>query len=161
MTYKIKPLSCDPSRIRGMSERLIISHYENNYGGAVKRLNLIEEELAKLDYTKAAGFLINGLKREQLIAMSSMILHEIFFDGLGEPSEPDPTLHRPAHLPALQRPRSPKPKPQPPFLAVYLIGQGETIHRPGIMILPDTRRRDAHVQRGPDQGQWQSSRTIT
>ena len=92
MTYKIKPLSCDPSRVRGMSERMIISHYENNYGGAVKHLNLIEEELAELDYAKAARFLINGLKREQLIAMNSMTLHEIFFDGLGEPSEPDPTI---------------------------------------------------------------------
>ncbi|MBN8966885.1 MAG: Fe-Mn family superoxide dismutase [Rhizobiales bacterium] len=92
MAYNIKPLSCDPGRVRGMSERLIISHYENNYGGAVRRLNLIEEELAELDYAKAAGFVINGLKREQLVAMNSMILHEIFFDGLGEPSEPDPTL---------------------------------------------------------------------
>ena len=67
-----------------MSERLIISHYENNYGGAVKRLNLIDEQLAELDYASAAGFLINGLKREELIAMNSMILHELFFDGLGE-----------------------------------------------------------------------------
>src|SRR3954469_24059609 len=88
MTYAMKPLSCDPARITGMSERLIISHYENNYGGAVKRLNLIDEELAGLDYAKAPGFLINGLKREQLIAMNSMILHELFFDGLGEQSEP-------------------------------------------------------------------------
>lgn len=40
MTYKMRPLSCDPARIKGMSERLILSHYENNYGGAVKRLNL-------------------------------------------------------------------------------------------------------------------------
>jgi hypothetical protein len=38
MAYEMKPLSCDPSRIKGMSERLIVSHYENNYGGAVKRL---------------------------------------------------------------------------------------------------------------------------
>src|SRR6266508_6078451 len=30
--------------------------------------------------------LINGLKREELIAMNSMILHELFFDGLGEQS---------------------------------------------------------------------------
>jgi len=67
MTYQIKPLSCDPAKIKGMSERLIVSHYENNYGGAVKRLNLIDEQLAELDYTKAAGFLVNGLKREQLI----------------------------------------------------------------------------------------------
>src|SRR3954471_16396940 len=92
MTYSMKPLACDPARIKGMSERLIISHYENNYGGAVKRLNLIEEKLAELDYANAAGFLINGLKREQLIAMNSMILHELFFDGLGEQSEPGPIL---------------------------------------------------------------------
>src|SRR3954454_11888654 len=53
MSYKMKPLSCDPVRIKGMSERLIISHYENNYGGAVKRLNVIEEQLAGLDYATA------------------------------------------------------------------------------------------------------------
>jgi superoxide dismutase, Fe-Mn family len=93
MPYTVKPLSCDPARIKGMSERLIISHYENNYGGAVKRLNLIDEQLAQLEFDKAAGFLINGLKREQLIAMNSMILHELFFDGLGDQSEPQGALH--------------------------------------------------------------------
>jgi len=92
MSYQMKPLSCDPARIKGMSERLIISHYENNYGGAVKRLNLIDEQLAQLEFDKAAGFLINGLKREQLIATNSMILHELFFDGLGDQSEPGPAL---------------------------------------------------------------------
>jgi Fe-Mn family superoxide dismutase len=56
MAYQIKPLSCDPARIKGMSERLIVSHYENNYVGAVKRLNLIEEQLAELDYTKPPAF---------------------------------------------------------------------------------------------------------
>jgi len=60
MTYTMKPLSCDPSRIRGMSERMIVSHYENNYGGAVKRLNLIDDKLAELDFATAPGFLING-----------------------------------------------------------------------------------------------------
>jgi superoxide dismutase, Fe-Mn family len=92
MPYQMKPLACDPIRIKNMSEPLIVSHYENNYGGAVKRLNLIEEQLADLDYAKAAGFLVNGLKREQLIAMNSMILHELFFDGLGEQTEPAPQL---------------------------------------------------------------------
>jgi superoxide dismutase, Fe-Mn family len=77
MPYSVKPLRCDPVRVKGMSERLIISHYENNYGGAVKRLNLIEEKLAELDYANAPSFLINGLKREELIAMNSMILHEL------------------------------------------------------------------------------------
>ena len=92
MTYAMKSLSCDPSRIKGMSEKLIVSHYENNYGGAVKRLNLIEEQLTELDFNKAPGFLLNGLKREQLIATNSMILHEPFFDGLGEQGEPGPAL---------------------------------------------------------------------
>ena len=92
MTYAMKPLGCDPARIKGMSERMIVSHYENNYGGAVKRLNLIQEKLAELDYAAAPGFLINGLKREELIATNSMILHELFFDGLGDGSEPGPAL---------------------------------------------------------------------
>jgi Fe-Mn family superoxide dismutase len=92
MTFNMKPLSCDPARIKGMSERLIISHYENNYGGAVKRLNVIEEKLFELDFAKTANFLINGLKREQLVAMNSMVLHELFFDGLGDQSEPGPAL---------------------------------------------------------------------
>ena len=92
MPYAMKPLSCDPARIKGMSERLIVSHYENNYGGAVKRLNVIEEKLAELDYASAPIFVINGLKREQLVAMNSMILHELFFDGLGDHSVPSATL---------------------------------------------------------------------
>jgi Fe-Mn family superoxide dismutase len=32
---------------------------------------------------------INGLKREELIAMNSMILHELYFDSLGDGGEPD------------------------------------------------------------------------
>ena len=92
MTYQMKPLGCDPQRIKGMSEKLIVSHYENNYGGAVKRLNLIEEQLAELDFNTAPGYLVNGLKREQLIATNSMVLHELFFNGLGEESAPDTEL---------------------------------------------------------------------
>ena len=49
MSYSMKPLGCDPQHVKGMSEKLIVSHYENNYGGAVKRLNLITEQLAGLD----------------------------------------------------------------------------------------------------------------
>ena len=91
-TYAMQPLGCDPRHIKGMSERLIVSHYENNYGGAVKRLNLITEQIAALDFANATGYLVNGLKREQLIAMNSMILHELFFAGLGEESAPGAAL---------------------------------------------------------------------
>ena len=83
MPYELKPLSCNPGAIAGMSEKIIVSHYENNYGGAVKRLNAIEAQLAALDWATAPVFTINGLKREQMVAMNSMLLHEVFFDSLG------------------------------------------------------------------------------
>jgi len=50
MAYEMKPLSCDPSKLKGLSEKLILSHYENNYGGAVKRLNAITAQLDSLDF---------------------------------------------------------------------------------------------------------------
>ncbi|WP_321806404.1 Fe-Mn family superoxide dismutase [Burkholderia sp. BCC1993] len=83
MTYQMKALSCDPTGLPGLSEWLIRSHYENNYGGAVKRLNAITEQLAGIDPSSAPVFVLNGLKREELIAANSMILHEIYFDSLG------------------------------------------------------------------------------
>ena len=92
MTYAMKPLACDPTRIKGMSEPLIVSHYENNYGGAVRRLNAIATQLAELDFATAPVFVINGLKREELIASNSMILHELFFASLGEESAPEGEL---------------------------------------------------------------------
>lgn len=92
MPYQMKSLGCDPSRLKGLSERLIVSHYENNYGGAVKRLNAISDQLANLDPAGAPVFVINGLKREQLIAMNSMILHELYFDGLGAGGDPGGAL---------------------------------------------------------------------
>jgi superoxide dismutase, Fe-Mn family len=83
MPYQAKPMSFDPKSITGISEKVLVSHYENNYIGAVKRLNAIGTQLAELDFAKAPNFVINGLKREELVASNSMILHEIYFDGLG------------------------------------------------------------------------------
>jgi Fe-Mn family superoxide dismutase len=83
MPYELKPLSCDPARLNGLSERLVVSHWENNYGGAVKRLNAIEQRLGELNWGSAPVFEINGLKREEMIASGSMILHEVYFDSLG------------------------------------------------------------------------------
>ena len=92
MSYTIKPLPFDPQKITGLSEKLLVSHYENNYSGAVKRLNQISEQLAGLDFAQAPGYVVNGLKREELIAANSMILHELYFDSLGTESRPDARL---------------------------------------------------------------------
>src|SRR2546428_8918761 len=92
MTYNVRPLSCDPKKLKGISEKLIVSHWENNYGGAVKRLTAITTQLASLDFATAPVFVVNGLKREELIATNSMILHELYFGGLGAEGEPDRAL---------------------------------------------------------------------
>ena len=92
MEYAIKKLPFDPARIKGISEKLLTSHYENNYSGAVKRLNAITAQLAALDVAAAPVFVINGLKREELIATNSMIIHELYFDGLGGEGDPKGAL---------------------------------------------------------------------
>src|SRR6516225_4513843 len=92
MAYQTKPMPFDPKSITGISEKVLVSHYENNYVGAVKRLNAIGTQLGELDFAKAPNFVVNGLKREELIAANSMILHEIYFDGLGGASKPSGAL---------------------------------------------------------------------
>ena len=42
--------------------------------------------LAGLDPATAPNFLLNGLKREELVAWNSMILHEVYFASLGGPA---------------------------------------------------------------------------
>jgi Fe-Mn family superoxide dismutase len=90
MPFQARPISFKPVRLRGLSARLIASHYENNYGGAVRRLNAIHADLAAGDPAAMPGFRLNGLKREELIATNSMLLHEVYFDSLGEGGGGDP-----------------------------------------------------------------------
>ena len=90
-TVMVRPLLLKPQWMNGLSERLLVSHYVNNYGGALRRLNAIKARLAALDLARAPVFEINGLKREELIAAGSVILHEIYFDSLGGHGDNPPT----------------------------------------------------------------------
>ena len=83
MRALIHDLPFDPATLPGLSEKLLRSHHQNNYGGAVKRLNAIRGELASLPVAAAPGYQLNGLKREELVATNSMLLHELYFDCLG------------------------------------------------------------------------------
>jgi len=76
-------LPFDPAALRGLSEKLLRSHHQNNYGGAVKRQHAIRVQLSQMSFATTAGFLLNGLKREELIATNSMVLHELYFGSLG------------------------------------------------------------------------------
>jgi superoxide dismutase, Fe-Mn family len=90
-TVAIRPLLLKPQRMNGLSERLLVSHYENNYGGALRRLNAVRARVAALDWARTPVFEINGLKREELIATGSVVLHEIYFDALGGDGDNPPT----------------------------------------------------------------------
>lgn len=83
MRYAITPIHVLPTLLHGLSPKLIESHYENNYGGALRRLNAITEKLASLDFATTPGYVINGLKREELVALNSTLLHELYFASLG------------------------------------------------------------------------------
>jgi superoxide dismutase, Fe-Mn family len=83
MDARLHDLHFDAGALRGLSEKLLRSHHQNNYGGAVKRLNAIRSQLHELAFAAAPGFQLNGLKREELIATNSMLLHELYFDSLG------------------------------------------------------------------------------
>ena len=83
MRYQLTLIHCRPWLVAYLSVKLIESHYENNYGGALRRLNAITEQLEKLDWANAPAHLINGLKREELIALNSTLLHELYFASLG------------------------------------------------------------------------------
>ena len=87
----VRPLLLKPQWMNGLSERLLMSHYVNNYGGALRRLNAIRARLAALDWGRTPVFEINGIKREELIAAGSVILHEIYFDSLGGHGDDPPT----------------------------------------------------------------------
>jgi Fe-Mn family superoxide dismutase len=91
-TYAPQPLPFDPKAVPGLSEKLLTSHHDNNYVGAVKRLGAIRAEFGKLDPATAPIFMINGLKREELIAWNSMILHEVYFAGFGAAAGPSAGL---------------------------------------------------------------------
>lgn len=88
MRYTLKQIHCRPWTLNGLSLKLIESHYENNYGGALRRLNAITEQLESLDLAKTPNHVINGLKREELVALNSTLLHELYFASLGGDGQP-------------------------------------------------------------------------
>jgi len=78
------PLAFDPAKLTGISEKLIRSHHENNYTGAVKALNVVEQRLAALSKDKdLPPYLYGDLKRQELIRTGSVVLHEKYFGNLG------------------------------------------------------------------------------
>jgi Fe-Mn family superoxide dismutase len=91
--HAIAPLPFDPQRLKGLSERLLVSHHENNYGGAVKNLNKVEEELARVN-KDTPGFVVGGLRERELTFGNSAVLHELYFGNLGGNGKADGAVQK-------------------------------------------------------------------
>jgi len=83
----LKPLGCDPARVRGMSERLIVSHYENNYAGAVKRLNPIGRSICTSTPTTSISVRARGPMSMRSCARSVLKTPESLLKTLQRPAE--------------------------------------------------------------------------
>lgn len=92
MHYRLRPLDCRPWTLNGLTPRLIESHYENDYGRALRRLNDIAERLAALNLASAPAHEIVGLKREELAALNSVSMHELYFSSLGGDAQPTASM---------------------------------------------------------------------
>ena len=92
-THEIKPLPFRASSLNGLSERLIESHWSNNYSGSVRALNEINRRLSDaLSQDDLPAFVYNDLKREHLIRTGSVVLHELYFENLGGNGRPDSSI---------------------------------------------------------------------
>lgn len=79
---ELVPLPFDPAALRGLSERMIVSHHRNNYGGAVRNLGKVQAELTALR-ADAPGFVVAALRERELTFRNSKSLHEAYFGNLG------------------------------------------------------------------------------
>ena len=92
---QLTPLPFKSDKLDGISQKLIESHWKNNYGGSVRALNTIKERLDKaLADDKTPAFIYNDLKREHLMRMGSVVLHEFYFGNMSPPQERDPQLDK-------------------------------------------------------------------
>jgi len=80
--HTVVPLPFVASTLNGISDRMITSHHDNNYAGAVKNLNSVEQELAKITNDTPA-FLVAALREKELTFRNSKTLHEAYFSNLG------------------------------------------------------------------------------
>jgi Fe-Mn family superoxide dismutase len=87
--HQAKPLPFDPAKLKGLSERLLRSHWENNYSGAVRALNAVEQRLdAMMKDKELPAYVYGDLKREELLRTGSVVLHERYFANLGGDGKP-------------------------------------------------------------------------
>lgn len=93
--HEPRPLPFDPAKLHGISEKLIRSHWENNYGGSVTALNTVKQKLARVLADKdTPPYIYDDLKREHLMRTGSVVFHELYFENLGGDGQVDDASRR-------------------------------------------------------------------
>ena len=93
--HQPKPLPFGSSSLNGLSQRLIDSHWSNNYSGSVRALNETKRRLSDaLADRDLPAYIYNDLKREHLMRTGSVVLHELYFDNLGGNGRADSAAQR-------------------------------------------------------------------
>lgn len=93
--HELKPLPFSAGSLKNLSEKLIHSHWQNNYGGSVRALNVIKQRLADaMSINDFPAFVYNDLKREHLMRTGSVVLHELYFENMGGDGRPGADLRR-------------------------------------------------------------------
>lgn len=86
--FRVQPLTFNPDKIKWLSAQSITEHHAI-YAESVNRLNAITEQLAQMDLAKVQPGEIGELKREQQAAYNSSLLHELYFECIGDaPTSP-------------------------------------------------------------------------
>jgi Fe-Mn family superoxide dismutase len=80
--HQVVALPFKASALNGISEKMITSHHDNNYAGAVKNLNLTEQQLAATN-KDTPPFVVAALRDRELTFRNSKTLHEAYFTNLG------------------------------------------------------------------------------
>jgi superoxide dismutase, Fe-Mn family len=83
MHHQILPIPRKPYALNWLPERLVVNHYEKDYGVAVRALNGLRDRLSALDPSSVTPAEMRALKGEELSAVGSVILHELYFINLG------------------------------------------------------------------------------
>jgi Fe-Mn family superoxide dismutase len=91
--YEPQPLPHGTSLI-GTSEKAHTIHHDKLYVGYVNKRNEIVEKLAAADLPSANATYseLRSLKAEETFAANGTILHEVYFDVVGEPNGEAPQL---------------------------------------------------------------------
>lgn len=86
--FRAQPLTFNPDKIKWLSAETITKHHEI-YGESVGRLNAVTDELAQIDFANAEPAKVGELKREQQALFNSSLMHELYFECIGDaPTQP-------------------------------------------------------------------------